>query len=299
MRAQDGRRGIFLMALATLVFALQDGLSRHLADAANVLVVVTIRYWFFAPFALLLARARSGSLRAALRTRHPLAQGARGLLLAFEICAMVLAFTLLGLVESHAVFTVSPLLVAALSVPLLGERVGWRRWLAIGLGFAGVLVILSPGSGALRAEALVPLVAATAWALYNVLTRLVARDDGAMASFAWTGLVGALAMTPLGLLAWEPMAARDWALMGLLCLTSVLGHWLLIRAYELAAASAVQPFAYLQLVFASAVGVAAFGEALAPQVALGAAIVVGAGLFALWRERLRARRAPPPTEAPT
>jgi drug/metabolite transporter (DMT)-like permease len=90
---------------------------------------------------------------------------------------MVLAFTLLGLVESHAVFTCYPLLVAALSGPILGERVGWRRWAAIGVGFIGVLVILQPGVRVFEVEALIPLTSAFMFALYGLLTRYAARKD--------------------------------------------------------------------------------------------------------------------------
>lgn len=285
----DTRLGIWLMALACLVFAAQDGLSRHLAGTYNVWIVVAFRFWFLAAVVLLLARARGGRLRDAARTAQPLLQAARGLILAAEICVMVLAFTLLGLAQSLAVFAVTPLLVAALSGPVLGERVGWRRWAAIGAGFAGVILILDPGGGVLDPRAAVPLASALLFAIYGLLTRRAARTDSSQASLLWAGLVGAAAMTPLGLAAWEPMSGPDAALMAALCVTGSLGHWLLIKAYEVAEASAVQPFAYLQLVFGSAIGVVVFGETVEARVVAGAALVVGAGLFALWRERIAAR----------
>ena len=284
-RREDTRLGIALMVATTFVFAVQDGISRHLASEYNVLMVVMIRYWFFAAFVIALASRKAGGVRAAARTRQPLLQAFRGALLAVEICVMVLAFTLLGLVESHAVFTSYPLLIAALSGPVLGERVGWRRWTAIGVGFLGVLIILKPGWGVFAPEAAVPLLAAFLFALYGLLTRFAAREDSAATSFFWTGTVGAVVMTAAGLWSWEPMSRPDWAWMGTLCLTGALGHWLLIKCYEVAEASAVQPFAYLQLVFASVIGIAVFGETVAPNVAIGAALVVAAGLFTLWRAR--------------
>ena len=121
----------------------------------------------------------------------------------------------------------------------------------------------------------------------TAVTRYVARRDSSNVSFFYTGVIGAIVMTAIGVWYWEPMQGSDWYWMGLLCLTGVFGHWLLIKAYEAAEASAVQPFAYLQLPFAAALGMIAFGEHLRPNVALGAAIVVGAGLFTLWRERNR------------
>ncbi len=285
MTEQNTRLGIWLMIATTVVFAMQDGISRHLATNYSVFMVVMLRYWFFAAFVAAMAARAPGGIAGAVRTRQPLVQVVRGLLLAAEVCVMVVAFARLGLVASHAVFTCYPLLVAALSGPILGERVGWRRWSAIGVGFAGVLVILEPGVTVFDADALIPLASAFGFALYGLLTRYAARRDAAPVSFFWTGIVGAVAMTVPGLWNWTPMTPGDWGWMAVLCCTAALGHWLLIRAYEVAEASAVQPFAYFQLVFAAAVGIAVFGETLRVNVAVGAAIVVAAGLFTLWRAR--------------
>lgn len=279
------RLGILLMIATTFVFAVQDGISRHLAENYNVIMIVMIRYWFFAAFVITIATRQSGSIRAAAATKQPLLQVTRGTLLALEICVMVSAFVLLGLVESHAIFACYPLLIAALSGPVLGEKVGWRRWMAIGIGFIGVLVILQPGYTVLAPAAAIPLLSALMFALYGLLTRYAARQDSAATSFFWTGTSGAVVMTVAGVWFWEPMSAADWQWMAALCITGAGGHWLLIKTYEVAEASAVQPFAYLQLVFASAIGLLLLDETLRPNVALGAAIVVGAGLFTLWRER--------------
>ena len=202
---------------------------------------------------------------------------------------MVAGFVALGLVESHAVFAVYPLLVAALSGPVLGERVGWRRWVAIGIGFVGVLIILQPGFGVFQPAALIPLLAAFMFALYGLMTRHVSRQDSAAVSFFWTGVAGAVFTSLIGVWFWEPMSPGNWVWMVLLCLTAVLSHWLLIRAYEVAEASAIQPFAYLQLAFVSIIGIGLFGETLRPNVALGTVIVVCAGLFTLWRARKKAQ----------
>ncbi|MCR9124637.1 MAG: DMT family transporter [Rhodobacteraceae bacterium] len=279
--------GIALMIATTIVFALQDGISRHLAGEYNVLMVVMIRYWFFAAFVIAIAGRKAGGVRAAARTTQPVVQILRGVLLASEICVMVLAFTMLGLIESHAVFTSYPLLVAALSGPILGEKVGWRRWSAIGVGFVGVLIILQPGATVFDPAALVPLMAALMFAVYGLMTRYAGRRDTTATSFFWTGTVGAVMMTAIGIWFWEPMSGPDWGWMATLCVTGALGHWLLIRCYEVAEASAVQPFAYFQLVFASTLGILVFGETIRANVAFGAALIVAAGLFTLWRERAK------------
>ncbi|MEP3636683.1 MAG: DMT family transporter [Paracoccaceae bacterium] len=281
------RLGIALMMAVSVVFALQDGISRHLAGEYNVLMIVMVRYWFFAAFVISIASRKAGGLLETARTEQPFLQTFRGVLLAAEICVMVSAFTVLGLVESHAVFAAYPLLVAALSGPVLGEHVGWRRWLAIGVGFIGVLIILRPGFGVFDPAAVIPVIAAAMFALYGLLTRYAARKDSTATSFFWTGTTGAIAITCVGVWFWEPMTGSDWVWMGTLCVTGATGHWLLIRCYEVAEASAVQPFAYFQMVFAAMVGIAAFGEMLEWNVMLGAFVIVAAGLFTLWRERLQ------------
>lgn len=289
MRTQNTRLGIALMVLTTVIFAAQDGISRHLAGEYNVLMVVMIRYWFFAAFVIAFAARKAGGLRAAISTAQPLLQAFRALLLVAQICVIISAFTLLGLIETHAVFACYPLLVAALSGPVLGEKVGWRRWTAIAVGFVGVTIILEPGYGVFKPEAVIAFVAALMFSLYALLTRYVARRDPAATSFFWTGTVGSIAMTGVGMWFWEPMLARDWVWMGALCITGAAGHYTLIRCYEVAEASAVQPFAYLQLLFVSVIGILVFSETIRPSVALGGALVVSAGLFTLWRQRRIAR----------
>jgi drug/metabolite transporter (DMT)-like permease len=274
------------MVGTTIVFAIQDGLSLHLSSTYNVYMVVMVRYWFFAAFVMTVSAKQAGGLRNAARTKQPILQGFRGVLLAAEICIMVTAFTLLGLVESLAIFSAYTLIVAALSGPILGESVGWRRWAAIGVGFCGVLIILQPGIGVFSPYAIIPVISAFIFALYSLLTRYVARLDSTVTSFFWTGVMGCVLMTMVGAFHFENMTSNDWVLMLCLCCTGATGHWMLIRCYEVAEASAVQPFTYLQLVFGSTIGVLIFGEAVKLNVAVGAAIVVTAGLFTLWRARV-------------
>ena len=289
MNQINNRRGIALMIATTIVFAMQDGVSRHLAENYNVLMVVMVRYWFFAVFVITIAYRQPGGIRKVAATTQPLLQAFRGALLAGEICVTVLAFVLLGLVETHAIFISYPLMIAALSGPVLREHVGWRRWSAIGIGFIGMLIILQPGRGVFSFTALVPLLGALMFALYGLLTRYAGRKDSTATSFFWTGTVGAIFMTAIGIWFWQPMTAPDWIWMAILSATGVLGHWLLIRCYELAEASAVQPFAFLQLVWVSIIGITVFNEVLRLNVALGAALVVAAGLFTLWRTKSSAQ----------
>ena len=285
MTKQNERLGILLMIITTIVFASQDGLSKYLATEYNVYMVVMIRYWFFAAFVISMSSRRTGGIKRVAKTKSPILQIFRSVILVAEMCITILAFTLLGLAETHAIFASYPLIIAMLSGPILGEYVGWRRWLAICVGFIGILIILNPGNGIFSPYALVPLAGAILFALYGLLTRYVGQYDNSSTSFFWTGVVGSIAMTVIGLNFWDPVSRSDWSIMLLLSASGVVGHYLLIKCYEVAEASAVQPFAYLQLIWASMIGIIIFGEQITTNVLIGACIIVGAGLFTLWRER--------------
>ncbi|MEM7439452.1 MAG: DMT family transporter [Pseudomonadota bacterium] len=282
-------RGIAVMCFTMFIFAAQDGLSRYLAEEYNVFMIVMIRYWFFLAFVVSISRIRNGSVTAVAQTRQPLFQLMRGMLLAVEILVTVISFTLLGLVEAHAIFAIYPLIVTVLSGPILGERVGWRRWLAVGVGAIGMLIILQPGVSVFSPYALVPVLGAFLFALYNLSNRYAARQDSSATSFFWTGLGGFVLMTAIGPFFWQPMAGADWVVMAVLCVTGATGHFLLIKAYEFAEASAVQPFAFFQLVFAAAIGVTIWGEDLPLTTIIGAGVIVAAGVFTALRERAAAR----------
>ena len=285
MIKQNEHLGIFLMVITTIVFAGQDGLSKYLATEYNVYMVVMIRYWFFAAFVMTISSRKPGGVKRVAKTKTPLLQIFRSLLLVAEMCVTILAFTLLGLAETHAIFASYPLIIAMLSGPILGEHVGWRRWLAICVGFFGILIILNPGNGIFSPYALVPLAGAILFALYGLLTRYAGQYDNSSTSFFWTGIIGCIAMTAIGLNFWDPVSQADWSIMLILSASGMLGHFLLIKCYEVAEASAVQPFAYLQLIWASIIGIIIFGEQITTNVFIGACIIVGAGLFTLWRER--------------
>ena len=174
---------ILLMIITTIVFASQDGLSKYLATEYNVYMVVMIRYWFFAAFVISVSSQKTGGIKRVAKTKSPILQIFRSLILVAEMCITILAFTLLGLAETHAIFASYPLIIAMLSGPILGEYVGWRRWLAICVGFIGILIILNPGNGIFSPYALVPLVGAILFALYGLLTRYVGQYDNSNTSF--------------------------------------------------------------------------------------------------------------------
>ncbi|WP_111561351.1 DMT family transporter [Rhizobium sp.] len=283
-------RGYIFVLLAITIFSIQDGISKHLGGAYPPVFVTMIRYWAFGLFTILLAAKMRGGIVATARTKRPVLQVIRGLLLAAQVVVVISCFAVIGLAHSQAIFSATPILIALLAMPLLGERVGWRRWTAIGAGLVGVLLILKPDSGFFDVTLLLAVLSCFLFAFYVIATRLVSRDDSSMTSFFYTGVVGALAMTLVGPFYWTWMAPADWVWMALVCMTSISSHYFLIRAYDMLDAAAVQPLTYLQLVYASIIGVTIYGETLSLNTIIGSVIVVGSGIFTIWREHVVGRR---------
>ena len=282
-------RGLLFALAAVTTFSVMDGVSKHLASEYNAPFVIMIRYHVFTAFVLLLAMRRPGGIRAAFRTQHPVLQWTRGIVLGLVTMIGILLFAEFGLAETHAIFASAPLIVAALSMPILGERVGWRRWTAICVGFAGVLIILQPGASQINGWVFVALAMAIVFSFYAVITRLVSRDDDAWTSFFYTAIGGTVVVSLIGPFFWVQISLVDWGWMAALCILSTGGHYLLIRAIDEAPPVVVQPMTYLQTVLASLIGVLVYGEALRSTTVIGAAIVIGAGVFIIWREHVRAR----------
>ena len=277
--------GIRFVLAAMVMFALQDGSSKYLSGLYPPQFFIMIRFWIFAVFVVLLVARRPGGIRGAARTRMPFVQVFRGVLLAAQIVIVVISFDRLGLAETHAIFSVHPLLATLIAIPLLGERIGWRRGGAILVGFTGVMLILRPGPEMFRADALLALLVALMMATYTVTTRLVGRADGSgIPAFFWLAVAGAGALTLVGPFYAVPMALPDVGWLLFHTGVAIFGHYCLIRALEATEAVRIQPFTYLQMVFAIPIGAFVFGEPVAGVVILGMAITVGAGLYAIWRE---------------
>lgn len=281
-------RGIALILLANLLFSGMDAVSKTLIVDYPVGQILWVRYAFFAGFATVLS-LRSGGPLAGLRARRPVLNVLRAGLLLAEIACFVMAFRYLPLADTHAIAAVYPLIITALSALVLGEFVGPRRWAAVAVGFVGILVILRPGLGVFDPAALLPLAGAALFAVYQILTKIVARTDGMVTILLYTGWVGFAATSLIGPAQWTPPDLRGWILLPVAGALGVVGHLLLIKALELAPASILQPFNYTLLLWATTVGFLVFGDLPDGVTIAGAAIVVGSGLYTWWRERVRAR----------
>lgn len=279
-------RGILLMLVATALFGAMDGISKLLVLAYPAPFVLWVRHLIAVPLVLAMVFAARG--RPPLRANRPVLQIARTAVLVFEMVLVLLAFRLMPLAAVHAIVAATPLLVAALSVPLLGERVGWRRWLAVLTGFVGVLLIVRPGPGVVHPGALLALACAVLFALYNIMTRLAARHDQPATSYVWQTLSAAALLTLLGPFFLAEVATVHWPLLAALGLMGAVGHYLLVRALSLVPAVVVQPIFYTMIVWAAFWGLVLFAEVPDRFTLGGAVLIVGAGLFAALREhRLR------------
>ena len=279
--------GIGLMVVTTFMFSTMDGVSRYLAENNNVFTLVTMRYWFIAIVMAITCLFVKDSFQKILYTKQPFTQFSRGLILSLNNCLVVYTFTLLGLVETHAIIACYPLIVAGLSVPFLGEKFGWRRWTAIFVGFVGVIIILRPTTNVISEGAIYALVGAIMFAVYLILTRYVSRLDKAITSFFWAGIGGSVTMTIISFFIWEDILKEDLLWLLIMCLLSASSHFMMVKTLQVAEASVIQPFSYLQLVFGSIIGVTIFSESIDLMIVVGVTIVIGAGLFTAWREYIK------------
>lgn len=276
--------GITLMVITTFMFSSMDGVSRYLAEKNNVFTLVTMRYWFIAFVMMVTCLFIKNRISDILNTKQPYIQFSRGVILSLNNCLVVYTFTLLGLVETHAIIACYPLIVAGLSVPFLGERFGWRRWMAIFTGFIGVIIILRPNTNVITEGSIFAIVGAIMFAVYLILTRYVFRSDTAITSFFWTGIGGTVTMSLISLFIWDDILKEDYLWLLLMCILSAGSHFMMVKTLQVAEASVVQPFSYLQLVFGSIIGVTIFSESIDLMIIVGALVVIGSGLFTTWRE---------------
>jgi len=296
--AQDHRRqrliGIGLMCGAVACFACLDAMAKYLGGHMDPLQVVGMRFISALFLALIFSNpiTRPGMLRSA----RPGLQVVRALMMLGTTIFNFLSFRYLQLDEALAILFSTPFLVAVLAGPLLGEWVGWRRWIAIAVGFLGVLVVIRPGFGGFQWAALLSVISALFYAGYAIATRMVMRYDSSDTTLFYANVVGVGVMLPVLPFVWTaPPNALDLLLLLAVGAFGSAGHYLLIVAHRMAPASVLSPFMYTQLLWATILGYLVFANVPNRWTIAGAAIVVGSGLYLLYRER-RVRGAVAPIE---
>jgi drug/metabolite transporter (DMT)-like permease len=272
------------MCGAVALFACLDTTAKYLNTQMGSLEIAWARYT--SAFVLTLIVSNPLTHPGLLRTRSPKLQVTRSVLLVGSTALNFLALRWLQLDEALSIIFTFPFIVAIISGPLLGEWIGWRRWSAIGFGFAGVLLITRPGLGGMHPAALLSLAATICYGFYAVITRIVSRVDSNQTSLFYANCIGALVMLPLIPFVWQPPA--NWVIASMLTMTGVFGstgHYFLIAAHKLAPASVLSPFIYTQLIWVVIFGYLVFDHVPNGWTIAGAAMVIGSGLYLLYRER--------------
>jgi drug/metabolite transporter (DMT)-like permease len=287
--AQKRRRqrltGIALMCGAVASFAVLDAAAKYLTGYMDTLQVVWARY--ASAFVLTLIISNPISQPGLMRTSRPVLQIVRSALLLGSTLFNFLAFRYLQLDQALSILFSTPFLVAMLAGPFLGEWIGWRRWLAILVGFSGVLLVTRPGYGGIHWAALYSVASALCYAVYIIATRVLSRTDSSETTLFYSNLVGVFAMLPVLPFVWTtPDSWFPIVLMAVFGAFGSFGHYLLIVGHRLAPASILAPFMYTQLVWATMLGFLIFGDVPNNWTLAGAAIVVASGLYLLYRERV-------------
>ena len=234
-RIQNSRLGIFLLCAGVAFFGVGEACVKTLAAEYDILQVVWARYVFHA-LVFLAIFSRSGII-SQMKTSRPFLHIARSITLMIGTVSFFTALIYLSLPEAVAINFVAPLLVTALSIPFLGEKVGPRRWAAIFVGFLGVLVIIRPGLGVMHWAAFLPLITAISYAGYQIMTRIAGRTEDTKTSLFWTSTVGVIVMSCIVPFVWKAPDATAWVIMVATGAVFGFGHYLLIRAFEVAAVS--------------------------------------------------------------
>jgi drug/metabolite transporter (DMT)-like permease len=284
--ADNPLRGIALSLLSTTVFAASDTIAKFLTTTVPVIEIVWIRYVIFVLFAGSLAR--SANLQA-LWPRSPALQIVRGLCVVGSAVLFVFGMRSMQIAQASTISFISPLLITVLSIPLLGEVVGVRRWTATAVGMLGVVIVARPGTGGFQPAALFGVASSACWALGMVITRKMTTTERPATTLFWTAGVGAVVMTALLPLVVVALSLPHLLLAVVVGVLSSIGQFLVVQAHRLAPASVLAPFSYSQLIWATLAGWLVFGNLPDEWTLVGAAIIIASGLYTAHRERVRAR----------
>ena len=280
----DGGRGILWMLLTMFLFACINAIAKYLALSYPVPQVVWARYAFHL---LLLALFLRGRLPRSAATRRLGLQLLRSSIMVITTGLYFTGIHFIPLADAGAIMFVAPILVTALSLPLLGERVGPRRWAGVAAGFVGAIIIIRPGVGVMHAAALLPFGAACLHAIYQITTRKVSNIDPAITSLVYTALVGGLVTSAVVPFFWTAPDAAGWTLMALLEFLGGVGHFALIKAFQAAPVATVTPFGYTILLWVTLFGFVLFDDLPDAWTIVGALVIVASGLYIFHREQRR------------
>jgi drug/metabolite transporter (DMT)-like permease len=276
------------MCAGVAMFPLMNAMMKLLTARYPVFEIVWARFTGHLIVMLVIFLPQYG--RRLIATRRPVVQLGRSALMLASNSVFVLAIGKVPLATASAIGFTSPLIVTALSVPLLREQVGWRRWSAVCVGFVGALLIIRPGSGLHNPAVLLLLASALAYALYQIATRFVMAHDSPATGIIFAALLGSLGTTLALPFIWvTPKSLDDLAMLLALGCLGGLGHFLVIKAFQAAPASVIAPLGYVELIGTATLGYVIFGNFPDALTWVGALIIIASGLYIAMRERKRRR----------
>lgn len=293
-------QGVAIMLFAMVILPGMDVIAKYMAVVEGMAPAqVTFYRFFFQLVATLPLLLTMGGIRA-LRPKRLWLNLLRGVLLAAAALFFFISVKYMPLADVFAIYFVEPFILTGLSALILRERVDWRRWLAIAIGFAGAMIVIQPSFAAFGATSLLPVACATVFAFYLLLNRAVGTADSPLTMQTIAGIGGTLFMVGviavgdgLGVADFEPSLPKTtlgWVLVVILGALSGYGHLLVVKAFQAAPVSLLAPFAYFEIVTATALGYLIFGDFPSLSKWLGIAIIVVSGLFMIWRERQAGNR---------
>ncbi|MBB4064892.1 DMT family transporter [Gellertiella hungarica] len=294
-------RGMLLMTACMAVLPCMDAIAKYMAVVEGMSPAQVTFYRFFFQLVATLPLLVTLNGRDFLRAKRPFANLLRGVLHGAASLLFFVAVKYMPLADVFAIYFVEPFMLTALSALFLGEKVGWRRWLAIVIGFGGAMIVIQPSYAIFGWTALLPVLCAFLFAIYMFLNRAIGDADPPLTMQTLAGFGGTLFMG-MALLVGNAAAGSDfapslphsWRALGLLLLLGALSgylHLLVVRAFRMAPLSVLAPFQYFEIISATALGYLLFSDFPEPSKWLGIVIIVGSGLFILWRERVRAQEA--------
>lgn len=284
MNASENLRGIGAMLVAVVAFAGTDAVLKVLAGHYPPMQIGALRGAASLPF-VLMSVALLGRWRDLRPVRWPL-HLARGLLSVVLLGGFVFSLQKLSLADAYSIFFVAPLLVTAFAVPLLGEHVGWRRWIAIAIGLGGVLIMLRPsGDGLDTLSAAGAFASAVAYALSAIAVRVLTRTDTTVSMVFWFLVSLTIFAGVLAIPSWVPVRSADWGWIAALGLLGSIGQHFITEAFRHAPASVIAPFEYTALIWAVAIDWVFWKVLPGVGLFIGGGIVIAAGLYLIWRER--------------
>lgn len=287
--AQNTRIAILFILTTTVMFAFLDTGVKYAVQFYPVLQIAWARYVFqMIVVPVVIGRTHP---RDVLRTKRPGLQVLRSLMMVGATLSFFTAVNYLPVAEASAIGMIAPLMVTALAIPLLGEKVGRRRWAAVIVGLIGALIIIRPGFGGLSWAAILPVITAICYALYQITTRMLAEIDPPITTFFYSGAVGVVVLSVAVPFVWQTPTLSGWAMMICLGLLAGAGHYCVIQAMRRGPASVLAPFSFVQLVWVTILGYLVFGDLPDQFTIIGATIVVASGGYVFYRENTVKRAA--------